>query len=161
MTFADCSREQDLIDALTTEQWPNRCDEDLKSHVAGCQGCQDLIAVVAPLGDAWAASKADAHVPASGMVWWRAQMRARQEAARAAARPITVVQVIAMLAGTAVVVACLVALSPWLASSVASSRELLSMDVSRLQPSQGWLLAGAAALIAIGSLAVYFVVAED
>ena len=66
-----------------------------------------------------------------------------------------------MLAGTAVVVACLVALSPWLASSVASSRELLSMDVSRLQPSQGWLLAGAAALIAIGSLAVYFVVAED
>ena len=101
MTFADCSREQDLIDALTTEQWPNRCDEDLKSHVAGCQGCQDLIAVVAPLGDAWAASRADAHVPASGMVWWRAQMRARQEAARAAARPITVVQVIAMLAGYA------------------------------------------------------------
>jgi hypothetical protein len=35
------------------------------------------------------------------------------------------------------------------------------MDVSRLQPTQGWLLAGAAALIAIGSLAVYFVVAED
>ena len=53
VTFVDCPREQDVIDALTTEQWPDRCDEDLRRHVAACEGCRDLIAVVAPLGDSW------------------------------------------------------------------------------------------------------------
>jgi hypothetical protein len=161
--FADCSREPDLIDALTTDQWPDRCDEDLKGHVAACESCRDLIAVLAPLNEAWAGSRADAHVPASGMVWWRAQMRARQEAARAASRPITVVQVIAMLAGAAVIVAGLVVISPWLASSFASSRGFLTIDVRSLQGmAGGWLLAGgAAAILAIGSLALYLVVAED
>jgi hypothetical protein len=162
VTFVDCAREQDVIDALTTEQWPDRCDADLKSHVATCQGCQDLITVVAPLGDAWTATRADAHIPASGTVWWRAQLRARQEAARAAARPITIVEAIAGIAAAALIVFCLVIVSPWLASSYASSREFLVIDVSGLQSTLAWLLAGgAAALLAVGSLAVYFVVAED
>ena len=162
MTFADCSRERDLIDALTTGQWPDRCDDELKSHVAACQGCQDLVTIVAPLGDAWADSRADAHVPASGTVWWRAQMRARQEAARAAERPIAIVQTIAAVAAGTIIALVLFAISPWLASSYASSREFLTLDVSPIQPMQGWLLAGgAAAVLAIGSLAFYFVVAED
>ncbi len=163
MTFADCPREQDLIDALTTDQWPDRCDEDLKAHVAACEGCRDLVAVLAPLGEAWTDARAEAHVPASGMVWWRAQMRARQEAARAAARPIAVAQTIGALAAAAVIVACLIAISPWLAASFASSREFLSIDVSSLQTTQsGWVLAGGAAtILAIGTLAVYLVVAED
>jgi hypothetical protein len=162
VTFVDCPREQDLIDAVTTGQWPDRCDEELKSHVAACQGCQDLVTIVAPLGDAWAGSRADANLPASGTVWWRAQMRARQEAARKAERPITIVQTVAAVAAAMILVVVLVAMSPWLASSFASSREFLTIDVSRLQPTQGWLLAGsAAAVVAIASLAVYFVVAED
>lgn len=37
----------------------------------------------------------EARVPASGVVWWRAQVRAREEAARAAARPIAFVQGVA------------------------------------------------------------------
>jgi hypothetical protein len=162
VTFVDCPREQDLIDALTTGQWPDRCDDELKSHVAACQGCQDLVTIVAPLGDAWAVSRADAQVRASGTVWWRAQMRARQEAARAAERPITIVQTIAALTAATIIGLALFAVAPWLASSYAASRDFLTIDVSRLQPMQGWLLAGgAAALLAIGSLAVYFVVAED
>jgi hypothetical protein len=162
VTFVDCPREQDVIDALTTSQWPDRCDDELRSHVAGCQSCQDLVTIVAPVGNAWAESRADAHVPASGTVWWRAQMRARQEAARAAARPIAIVPTVAAVAAATILAAVLFAISPWLAASFASSREFLTVDVSKLQPLQGWLLAGgAAALLGIGSLAVYFVVAED
>lgn len=162
MTFADCPREQDVIDALTTEQWPERCSAELSAHVAACDGCRDLVAMLAPLGESWASARADAHVPASGMVWWRAQMRARQEAARAAARPITVVQAIAGLAAAALVVACLIAASPWLGSSLASSRQFLAVDVTDIGAiASGWLLAAGVALVAITSVAVYLVVAED
>jgi hypothetical protein len=163
VTFAECSREQDVIDALTTDQWPDRCDDDLTNHVAACEGCRDLVAVLAPLGEAWTSARADAHVPASGMVWWRAQMRARQEAARAAARPITVVQGIAGLAGAAIVLFCLVAFAPWFASSLASSRDFLTLAVPDIRTMQGgWLLAGGVgAVLAITSLAVYLVVLED
>jgi hypothetical protein len=165
VTFVECPREQDVIDALTTSQWPDRCDDDLKAHVAACDGCRDLVAIVAPIGEAWTAARADAQVPASGMVWWRAQMRARQEAARAAARPITIVQGIAGLTGAAVVLFSLVAFAPWFASALASSRELLAIDVPDIRTMTiqgGWLLAcGAGAVLAITSLAVYLVVLED
>ncbi len=163
MTFPDCPRERDLIDALTTGQWPDRCDDEIRAHVASCAGCADLAAVLAPLAGAWAGTRAEAEVPASGMVWWRAQMRARQEASRAAARPIAVIQGIAGLAGVALALVCLVALSPWLASVLASSKAFLTLDVPDLQTIQGgWLLAGGAAtLLLIASLAVYVVVTED
>ena len=163
MTFADCPREQDVIDALTTDQWPDRCDDDLKTHVAACKDCRDLVAILVPIAETWASDRSDAHVPASGTVWWRAQMRARQEAERAAARPITIVQGVAGLAAAALLLFGLVALSPWFASSFASSRQFLALGVPDIQTMQsGWLIAGgAAALLALTSLAVYLVVLED
>lgn len=39
-----------------------------------------------------------ARVPTAEIVWWRAQMRAREEAARAAARPILFTQALAVAA---------------------------------------------------------------
>ena len=161
--FPDCPREPDVIDALTTGQWPGRCDDDLRAHVAECEGCRDLAAILPPLAQAWADTRSVAAVPASGMVWWRAQLRARQEAASAAARPIAVVQGIAGLAGVALALICLVALSPWLASFLASSRTLLVPDVPDIRAMQGgWLLAGGAAtLLLTGCLAVYVVVAGE
>jgi hypothetical protein len=162
VTFADCPREQDVIDALTTDQWPDRCDGELQAHVTTCDGCRDLVAVLAPLGAHWTDSRADAQVPASGMVWWRAQMRARREAARTAARPITVVQSIAGLAVAALAIICVVMASPWLASSFTTSRQFLAVDVTDLAAlASGWWLAGALALVGVTSLAVYLVVAED
>ncbi len=57
-------------------------------------------------------------IPSSAVMWWRAQMRARQEAAREAARPITVAQVVALVTLVAVSVGAFIALSPWLAGVV-------------------------------------------
>src|SRR5688500_1045787 len=45
-------------------------------------------------------ARSEAAPPSSAIVWWRAQMRARQEAALAAARPITIVHALAIAAGT-------------------------------------------------------------
>jgi hypothetical protein len=88
----ECLREQDVVDAIATGRWPARCDAELRSHVEGCGICQDVatvFAAIAPERDlAWEAGA----VPPAALVWWRAQMRAREEAARAAGRPIAFVQ---------------------------------------------------------------------
>ena len=44
-------------------------------------------------------ARREATPPSSAIVWWRAQMRARQEAARAVERPITIVHALAIAAG--------------------------------------------------------------
>jgi hypothetical protein len=168
VTSAECPREQDLVDVLTTGRWPDRCDEDLRRHVASCDGCRDLVAILEPIGDAWTATRAAAHLPASGMVWWRAQMRARQEAALAAERPVTVAQLVGGLIGAAAVCAGLIVLFPWLTSSltvlVGSARGFVTIDVFPLGPfGEGWVVpaALAATFLALTTLAVYVAVAED
>jgi hypothetical protein len=60
----------------------------------------DLEAIVA---DAMAAeaslASSEAQPPSSAIVWWRAQMRARREAAELAEKPITVVHAVSIAAG--------------------------------------------------------------
>ena len=58
MTFAECPREAEVIDALTTMQWPERCAEELKAHVAACEGCRDVVATMATLSEAWDETRA-------------------------------------------------------------------------------------------------------
>lgn len=98
---AECLREQDVMDAVASGRWPERSDAELRRHVEGCPICQDvatvLPAIAAERDETWEAVA----VPAASVVWWRAQIRAREEAARAVQRPIAITQ--------AVAVTCLVA----------------------------------------------------
>jgi hypothetical protein len=43
-------------------------------------------------------ARREAHPPSSAIVWWRAQMRARAEAAKAVERPLTIVHALALAA---------------------------------------------------------------
>jgi hypothetical protein len=65
---------------------------------------------------------AEAAPPSSAIVWWRAQMRARQEAARAADRPISIVH------GFAIACAAGLALS------------LIGSAIAGVRGSSGWLV---------------------
>jgi hypothetical protein len=103
MNVTECPREQDVLDAIDARRWPDRCDEDLRTHVAGCPVCAEL-GLVGHLLRAdheqwWDAAR----VPPASLVWWRAQMRARAEAAEAVSRPMLVAQVVfaAVLMGVA------------------------------------------------------------
>jgi hypothetical protein len=95
MTSIDCAREQDVLDMLAARRWPDRCEPELEAHIRACAVCGDLTNAAAALLDEHESAWAEARIPASGVVWWRAQMRAREEAARAAARPIAFVQGVA------------------------------------------------------------------
>ena len=99
--ITECTREQDVLDAVAAGRWPERCDPELRDHIADCRICRDVASVFAALSEERDAAWDEAIVPPSSVVWWRAQMRAREEAARTAARPIAAAQMFA--------VACLVA----------------------------------------------------
>jgi hypothetical protein len=75
-------------------RWPGHCPE-LAAHVASCEVCADLVEVARALHADREWRCREAQPPAAGMVWWRATIRARAEAARTATQPISVLQGIA------------------------------------------------------------------
>jgi hypothetical protein len=121
MSAIDCVREQELLDALASSRWPGRCDTGLRDHVAECAVCRDTLAVALPLLHDGEAAFAGAQVPSSGVVWWRAQLRARREAERAASRPITIVQAIAFCCGAV----SMAALALWASPALPNWRDWL------------------------------------
>ena len=88
MPVLDCDRENDVLDAVASGRWPERVDDELRGHVASCAICSDVASVAAALQDEREAAWRDARLPPAGRVWWRAEMRARHEAALTAAQPI-------------------------------------------------------------------------
>jgi hypothetical protein len=91
---SDCPRETDVVEAVGFGRWPGQCPE-LVAHVASCEVCADVVDVALALHADREWLCREAHPPAAGMVWWRATIRARAEAARTATQPISVLQGIA------------------------------------------------------------------
>src|SRR3954469_14609104 len=91
----ECDREEDVLDALAARRWPERATDDLRAHVTACAVCADLAEVATAALDDRQQLWSDARVPPAGVVWWRAQLRAREDAARAAGRPVAFVQGVA------------------------------------------------------------------
>jgi hypothetical protein len=91
MTRLDCPHEADVLTMVTTGQWPDRAPVELRQHAATCALCAD-VALIAQVIEEEASMPAPPQLPSAGMVWWRAQLRARQDAAKAVGRPITVAQ---------------------------------------------------------------------
>jgi hypothetical protein len=165
MTPLECAREADVIDAITSQRWPERVDAELREHVAQCAICADVAEVASALREdhdvAWIEA---ARVPPSDVVWFRAQARARTEAARQAARPIAIMQALG-LAGATGVISLLIGVvaywvwqrADWVAMLPASNP--LSLDM------MGFAIRGV--LLAIGlwlvlaPVAVYLVASDD
>lgn len=93
-----CSCERDVLDLVAVGQWPARADETLRAHVAGCETCAEVASIASVVRD-WA-NETDAagpvKVPDASVVWYRAQVRAREDAARRASRPLLVAQLFAV-----------------------------------------------------------------
>jgi hypothetical protein len=98
MTPTECLREADVLDEIGAGRWPERAPAALREHVSACPVCADLALVASGLhaeGDAARADIASIPLPSAGQVWWRAELRARQEKAQLAQRPIAAVQIVA------------------------------------------------------------------
>src|SRR4029077_4519383 len=102
MSASECPREQETLAVVQAGRWPDGCDDAGRAHAEGCPVCSDIVRIAALVSADSQAGIRTAHVPNSGLIWWRMQRRARQEAVRTASRVITIVQAIAVAAGVSV-----------------------------------------------------------
>jgi len=159
MIRTGCEREQDVLDAIAADRWPDRLNDELSTHVAGCTICRDLAPVAHAFAEDGQTAFEQVRLPSAGLVWWRAEIRARQQAVRAAGRPITFVQVVTGACGIAVALGLLA----W-----AGLGALLGMSTRELWvaiASQPLLLPlfylAIGVLILLGSIALYLVLSDE
>lgn len=99
MNAIECPRESDVLMVVVTGQWPSRVPDELRAHVASCDTCRELaVAAHAIESEADATRPLTRDLPSAGPVWWRAQLRARQDAARDAVRPMTAAHALGLAA---------------------------------------------------------------
>jgi hypothetical protein len=155
MTRNECSLEQETLAIVQTGRWPHGCDDASRAHIDDCTICGDIIRVASLVANDYQATLRTARVPNSGLIWWRTQRRARQEAVRTASRVITIVQAIAVAAGVAIAMGI-----------IAATSRALSFTPSDLSPTilAQWgipLLIALAAWLALAPVAVYLAVSKD
>lgn len=141
-----------------TRREPELTDEQIEAIVAG--------AIAAEASTA----RREAAPPSSAIVWWRAQMRARQEATRAVERPLTIVHGLAIAiaaglllsivgAGIAGVKGSLGWLGNLYASLATSGATLATIDLT-----SRWITLPMTAMIVsllIASVAAYVIFADE
>ena len=165
MTPLECARELEVIDAIASQRWPDRADEELRAHVLGCEHCADVAEVASALRhDKDVALVESARMPSADLVWFRAQARARAEASRQAARPVAIMQAIGLAGATGVISMLIGIVAYW----VWQRTDWLT-TVQTLQPigfdSMGFAVRGV--LLAVGlwlilaPVAVYLVASDD
>ena len=120
-----------------------------------CQECAEAAVLAKLVREEFELTQHQARVPTPEIVWWRAQMRAREEAERAAARPILLSQALAIAALIGLLV------------SVAGRLTLPAILWSEAVPAAGTALPVltiaivAACCLLIAPVAVYFALSRD
>jgi len=165
MNRIECARESEMLQAVAEGRWPDRCDPDLGAHVVECGICADLIEVAVSLSNDRETMVRDARVPGSGVVWWRAQMRIRQETLRASQRTVFFVQAAVLGAGLIVAFSVLgtmpVLPHDWL-GPIGRLRD--GIDLGAVARAIGWsapLFLALAAWLALVPVAVHFALTDD
>ncbi len=142
-----------MLDALASARWPHRAGAELAAHVAGCAICRDVIAVASAMREDHDAAYQEATIPSSGQMWWRAEMRARQEAIRDASRPVTIAQAVA-----AAFVLAVAAAGGWLAWPAV--QRFFAAGPLTASPLFVPLAVAMAALVVVAPFALYLVLSE-
>lgn len=141
MLNRNCNRENDVLRAVASAY----IDDDIRSHIASCASCADLLAVASAVADDRRTLIREATIPSSGLVWWRANMRARQQARRVVVRTATLIQIALIALAIVVAIVVLGATPPPI-----DYRPLLTIPVFAFV---AWLI--------LAPVAVYFTVTED
>jgi hypothetical protein len=176
----ECPREIEIAEAIVTGFWPDRSDDDLHDHSESCEICRDLVAVMGPLRQEQADACRQATIPTARVVWWRAHVRARAEAARTVTQPIAWLNGITTVSVIAVAVVVMSATSrlfwprgfdlntSWSAVSRlfdfsaptrSAANGLTSVSMMVLE-STVWVW-GLGACLLLASLALYWILADD
>jgi hypothetical protein len=169
MKRIECEYESEVLAATLQSRWPDRVDAQLRTHVAGCAICSDVVVIAGSIEEAREEIWARAVVPDSGHVWRLAQLRVRHEAAKAAGRPITAAQVIAFACAAGLLSACYGTSWTWFHSALGRvTTAVADLQLQQLLPSATTLITEHGALVlAVGAMlitipaAVYLAILKD
>jgi hypothetical protein len=162
-----CAREREVVLLLELGQWPQASPEDLRVHVAGCRACGERVLLTERLHAARAAAMAEAQLPTAGALWWRAQLRRRNEALARVTRPMLGAQIFALAVAAVLMVSAavwMVAAGVRLSESPAAWLKEMGHAVNwsalvpdALPTGAWWWVAPVLAVLALaGGVAVYF-----
>ena len=172
MTRRICEHEVALTQAVLSRQWPDACDAALREHAKACEVCAEVVDVAALLREDYDEARkeiAQRHVPlpSAGQIWWRAAVRARADAARAAARPLVWGYGIAAACAIGLIVAGLSIVWP----SMAPALSYMGAFTARMAPAADMVLAmvraqmpiviGVVAFLIATPIALYYALREE
>ncbi|MGA8938401.1 MAG: hypothetical protein WB439_04475 [Acidobacteriaceae bacterium] len=172
MKIGACSRERELLQLLKSGSWPAASDPELREHANGCRICRNTIAVRSAFQNALAESKVEAKLDSANILWWRAQLRRRNEAVERVSRPLAGAHRFALALNLLAAIASAIWLSrqgqgwqAWLAdvhlptlpsgSDVLHSQTLLSFTQSMQSWNVALLIPCAAAIALLGGVVIY------
>ena len=107
MKVRACPWESELTQALRSGHWPEACGPELRTHVSACADCRDLVLVTDGFRQARTATALTVPAGSPGLLWWRAELRRRRQAAEQIAQPITFAQTFACIVSLLAAVAFL------------------------------------------------------
>lgn len=143
MNLFFCSSEKELEATLRQGRWPHACDPDLRAHVDACRDCQELVLVTHTLQKAKSNGEQLAQLRSPGLLWWRAQLRRRNEAIKSITEPVALAQKVGLLG--LLVAFCLLAWQGGQSTDLLSFfQSLFSSDFSSL--GELWAMASSANL---------------
>jgi predicted anti-sigma-YlaC factor YlaD len=165
----ECERSSDVVAAAIAGELSHAADTELRRHLAECEACRDLALVVSALRGERDRVRRVAPAPSAGLVWWRAELRERQEAERRAAAPVTLVHAAAFIAVLAIAVVSFSTFAhlpwtAWLADFLPTlpTWSETSQALADLSPVLRWALAlGATAWLILGPVALYLTLRRD
>jgi hypothetical protein len=160
MTPIDCPRESEIVDAIAAGDWPHAAPVDLREHAATCPVCADLALAASALHDEAASTPATMALPSAGQVWWRAELRARHEAAQLAQRPMIAVHVVAAVVCIAAALTGLRSFGPdlwaWFVGVASSATRSATFDTWTLG-----LVLSIGLWVVLAPVAIYMVFRDD
>jgi hypothetical protein len=167
MTLVSCTCEKEIRELVESGQWPLAAPPELRAHTSSCRACADLVLVAGAFQRARAATIAAAKPDSPGAIWWRAQLRSRQQAFERIQRPLMGAQVFALVALLLPIVgfAAFEARNfpGWLAwlGKLSQSAQLHAGDLSSTSTSGSasgliFVVVAAAAFALVAGVAVYF-----
>lgn len=160
-----CIRERELAELLHRGHWPQACSAEFRAHVAQCRSCSDLALVAESFQAMRRQAASGSPTMFSGALWWRAQLRRRNQAVERIAKPIVGAHLFAFAVVLCLAVGAViwaighgVNLAAWL-NEIPRSLHFSALRPDPLAQSVGslwWVVPLLATLALISGVVVYF-----
>jgi hypothetical protein len=85
---SECDKEARVVEAARASSW----EPELRQHASTCPACSGALLAARVLNQMRGADLAEARVPDAGLLWRKAQLLAKQEAAERATQPISFIE---------------------------------------------------------------------